>query len=188
MVSYLGDICRKGGSKMESQRQYRFTWDLLGDLSLGRPNLGNTTRVEVYRLMQFTFRDVMETKYGTEEADALFYEAGKLAGTEFFKEYLTHIEDLGDFVKELQSLLKEFGIGVLRVENLDMENGEIILTVSEDLDCSGLPENGIEICTYDEGFIGGLLESFTGISFKVKEIDCWCTGDRTCRFQALAQE
>jgi len=37
---------------------------------------------------------------------------------------------------------------------------------------------------YDEGFIAGLLESFAGAPFKVKEVDCWCTGDRTCRFTA----
>jgi predicted hydrocarbon binding protein len=61
-----------------------------------------------------------------------------------------------------------------------------VLTVSEDLDCSGLPETGDEICTYDEGFISALLESFTGIPFHVEEVDCWCTGDRTCRFEAKA--
>ena len=56
------------------------------------------------------------------------------------------------------------------------------ITISEDLDCSGLPELDYEVCKYDEGFIAALLESFTGKSFQVKEIDCWCTGDRTCRF------
>ena len=29
-----------------------------------------------------------------------------------------------------------------------------------------------------------LLESYTGRPFAVKEVDCWCTGDRTCRFTA----
>lgn len=76
------------------------------------------------------------------------------------------------------------GIGILRVEKANIEEGSFILTVSEDLDCSGLPELGYEICTYDEGFITGLLESFTSRKFKVKEVDCWCTGDRTCRFTA----
>lgn len=36
---------------MPDQRRYRFSWDLLGDLALGRPNLGPYTRLEVYRLM-----------------------------------------------------------------------------------------------------------------------------------------
>jgi predicted hydrocarbon binding protein len=63
-----------------------------------------------------------------------------------------------------------------------------VLTVDEDLDCSGLPELSYEICTYDEGLIAGVLESFAGVPFNVKEIDCWCTGDRTCRFSAEAEK
>ena len=91
-------------------------------------------------------------------------------------------------VNQLQELLKEFGIGILRVEDINPEKGELTVTVSEDLDCSGLPDNGVEFCTYDEGFICGLLEAFTGKAFTVTAIDCWCTGDRTCRFQARAQD
>lgn len=167
-----------------TDRKYEFSWDLLGDLALGRPNLGPTTRLEVYRLMQFTFRDVMERHFGTEKTNVIFYEAGKLAGVEFYKNIFSNIKDFNEFVKNLQETLRDMGIGILRIEEADLEKGSFVLTVSEDLDCSGLPEMGYEICTYDEGFISGLLESFTGSAFKVKEVDCWCTGDRTCRFSA----
>jgi predicted hydrocarbon binding protein len=169
---------------MGDDRKYAFSWDLLGDLELGRPNLGNTTRVEVYRLMQFCFRDVLEQRFGAEAADDVFYEAGKLAGTAFAAHLLSQPEDLGDFVAELQRVLRELGIGILRVEKADPEKGQFVVTVSEDLDCSGLPETGEAICVYDEGFIAALLESYTGRRFVVKEVDCWCTGDRTCRFTA----
>jgi uncharacterized protein len=165
-------------------RKYKFSWDLLGDIALGRPNLGPNTRLEVYRLMQFCFRDVMEQHLGTEKTDHIFYEAGKLAAVEFYKKAFSNIKDFNEFVKSLQETLRDMGIGILRFEEADMEKGAFVLTVSEDLDCSGLPELGYEICTYDEGFIAGLLESFTGSPFKVKEVDCWCTGDRTCRFAA----
>ncbi|MGE0085552.1 MAG: V4R domain-containing protein [Desulfococcaceae bacterium] len=168
----------------DSDRKYRFTWELLGDIKLGRPNLGQMTRLEVYRLMQFCFRDVMEQNLGSEKTDQLFYEAGKLAGTAFYSKFLGHAADFSEFVKQLQHILREMGIGILRVEKADVENGSFVLTVSEDLDCSGLPELNYEICTYDEGFIAALMESFTGKHFRVKEIDCWCTGDRTCRFAA----
>jgi hypothetical protein len=30
---------------MGEDRRYAFSWDLLGDIELGRPNLGNTTRL-----------------------------------------------------------------------------------------------------------------------------------------------
>lgn len=169
---------------MNQKRKYEFSWDLLGDLELGRPNLGPSTRLEVYRLMQFCFRDVLERNFSTEEADRLFYEAGYLAGSKFYTYAMEKPEDFDAFVRELQTALKEMGIGILRIEKADLEQGSFVLTVSEDLDCSGLPELDYEICVYDEGFIAGLMESFTGKPFKVKEIDCWCTGDRTCRFTA----
>lgn len=171
-----------------SERKYGFSWELLGDIECGRPNLGGNTRLEVYRLMQFTLRDVIEKHFGTEETDKIFREAGKLAGGEFYKKFFENIKDFNGFVKSLQETLSEMGIGILRVEEADIEKGSFIMTVSEDLDCSGLPELDYEICTYDEGFIAGLLESFTGTPFKVKEVDCWCTGDRTCRFTAEIEQ
>ena len=114
----------------------------------------------------------------------MFREAGKLAGAEFAAHLLTRPDDLGDFVAELQRVLREMGVGILRVEKADPEKGEFVVTVSEDLDCSGLPESGESVCVYDEGFIAALLESYTGRRFVVREVDCWCTGDRTCRFTA----
>lgn len=171
---------------MLSERKYEFSWDLIGDIHLGRPNLGETTRLEVYRLMQFTFRDIMEKHFGSDKTDEIFYEAGYLGGTELYKQFFGGITDINEFVKKIQEVLRDLNIGILRMEKIDVLNGEFILTVSEDLDCSGLPELDYEVCTYDEGLIAGLLESFTGKKFKVKEIDCWCTGDRTCRFTANA--
>lgn len=171
---------------MNPDRKYQFSWDLLGNIALGRPNLGASTRLEVYRLMQFTLRDVLERKYGSAAADEIFFQAGKQAGTEFYKHFLGTVTDYNDFIKQLQQVLKDMGIGILRVEKADLAAGSFVITVSEDLDCSGLPELDYEICKYDEGFIAALMESFTGKRFVVKEVDCWCTGDRTCRFSAQA--
>lgn len=167
-----------------TERKYCFSWKLIGDLELGLPNLGPSTRLEIYRLMQFTFRDVMEQHLGAEKTDQWFYQAGKLAGTEFYQQHFGQFKDFNEFIKSLQYTLKDMGMGILRVEKADVEQSSFVLTISEDLDCSGLPELGYNICIYDEGFIAGLLESFSGHRFKVKEIDCWCTGDRTCRFTA----
>jgi predicted hydrocarbon binding protein len=169
---------------MERTRKYKFQWDTIGDIQLGRPNLGNQTRLEVYRLMQFTFRDILEQRYGAETTDKIFYDAGQLAGKHFYQNIIGEVSSLEDFIKKLQAALQELGIGILRSEETNLLEGRFVFTVSEDLDCSGLPEIDDEICNYDEGFIAGLLESYSGMPFDVKEIDCWCTGDRTCRFVA----
>lgn len=168
-----------------SDRRYEFTWDIIGDLKEGRPNLGESVNLVLYRLMQYTFRDVLEQRYGTEECDKIFYESGRLAGMYFFEQYMKpHASlPLNGFVAELQRTMKELGIGILRIEKADTDQGAFILTVSEDLDCSGLPDIGIEVCNYDEGFIAGIFYKYTGDDYAAREVDCWCTGDRTCRFE-----
>jgi hypothetical protein len=55
--------------------------------------------------------------------------------------------------------------------------------VSEDLDCSGLPVTDETVCDYDEGFLMGILKEYSGKDYSVKEIDCWSSGDRVCRFE-----
>ncbi|MCL2790414.1 MAG: 4-vinyl reductase [Desulfobulbus sp.] len=166
------------------ERLYSFNWDLIGNIG-AREHLGPHTRVEVYRLMQFCFRDILEKHYGTKQADALFSEAGELAGVHFYNQFLSSKEmDFNAFVMEAQQVLSELGIGILRVEEANLEQGKLVLTVDEDLDCSGLPEMDHEFCAYDEGFLAGVLGSYVKRKFRVKEIDCWCTGARTCRFTA----
>jgi predicted hydrocarbon binding protein len=165
-------------------RKYAFEWSKLGDIDEGRPNLGPSTSIQVYRLMQYTMRDVLEVMYGSDMSDEIFRKAGELAGKEFYKNAISPVSSFHQLIAKLTDVLRELNIGVLRLEKADIDNGKFILTVSEDLDCSGLPDTGEEICAYDEGFIAGILDSFTGATFKVREVDCWCTGDRTCRFEA----
>jgi NAD(P)-dependent dehydrogenase (short-subunit alcohol dehydrogenase family) len=97
-------------------------------------------------------------------------------------------QPLDQFVSELQSKMQELKIGVLRIEKVDEESGKIILNVSEDADCSGLPILGETVCNYDEGFIGGILSMYSGKFYMAVEVDCWATGDRVCRFHANIEE
>ena len=76
------------------------------------------------------------------------------------------------------------GGGILRVEKFDPDTGEAVLTVGEDLDCSGLPITGETVCNYDEGFLAGVLKVYTQKEYVVTEVDCWATGSRVCRFEA----
>ncbi len=170
----------------EPSRKYAFNWGVLGgNMEVARPGLGGNTKVEVYRLLQFTLRDVLEQRYGTEEADAIFVEAGVLAGKEFFNHYCTEAKDVPSLAKIIQEQFRDLSIGIVRFEVADPANMVFQLTVDEDLDCSGLPDSEDHICVYDEGFIKGILDSFTGQNFDVREIDCWCSGARTCRFKAV---
>jgi uncharacterized protein len=160
-----------------------FSWKDLGDIDLGRPNLGREVPVAVYRLAQYTMREAIERRFGDEMARALLRDSGWIAGRAFCNNVLDVSLDFGAFITALQDILKTWKIGVLRVEKANLDEMTFTLTVSEDLDCSGLPVTGTTVCDYDEGFIAGILLAYTGQAFTATEVDCWATGDRTCRFE-----
>jgi predicted hydrocarbon binding protein len=143
----------------EERDELKFDWNMIGNIGEGRPNLGNTMDVSVYRLMQFTLRDVLIKEFDAETADRIFYEAGKHAGKEFFKELITQKDDFNEFVVELQKLFKKLKMNILRIEEADLEKMAFTVTLAEDLDCSGLPTSDETICTYDEGFSAGCFLS-----------------------------
>ncbi|MDD2469208.1 MAG: 4-vinyl reductase [Desulfobulbus sp.] len=168
----------------KNTKSKRFSWQDLGEVEIGRPNLGPMVPVRVYRLMQFTLWDVLVRELGAKQADNIMVQAGKLAGEEFCRNMLNAGLPFNEFIAQLQSVLKEQVIGILRIEQVDLEAMHFTLTVAEDLDCSGLPCTEETVCRYDEGFIAGILEVYTGKPFNVKEVDCWASGDRVCRFAA----
>lgn len=167
---------------MKDRKHSDFSWDNLGDIKEGRGDLGEEMPVLVYRLMQYTMLDVLSKAHGLEQANEYFRKAGFLAGAEFAKFNLDLTEDFNAFVAGLQKALEELKIGILRMEVFDPESGDIVLTVGQDLDCSGLPITNENVCNYDEGFISGILEAYTGKRYDVREVDCWASGDRVCRF------
>jgi len=156
--------------------------------SKGRENIGDMLPVFVYRLFQFTMRDELTAQFGREKTIELLRNAGYAAGTFFAEQLLDKTLSFNDFVAQLCKNLEEYKIGILRIESFDEKTGKIVLTVSEDADCSGLPVLGETVCNYDEGFISAILSSYTGKKYTAIEVNCWATGDRVCRFNATVNQ
>ena len=167
----------------DPESHYRFSWDKLGDIEKGRKHLGESMPVLVYRLLEYSMNDVLFKNFGKDKADDIFRQAGFLAGSEFAKNVLPLDADESTFISVLASTLEALKIGLLRMEECDFEKGEFIITVHEDLDCSGLPATGELVCRYDEGFLAGILEMYAGKRFQVREVECWANGSRVCRFK-----
>ena len=165
---------------------YLFSWDKLGNIAEGRQHLGESMPVLVYRMLEYSINNVLFETFGHEKCDELLRRAGYLAGTEFAKHMLPLDETPSRFLTALHTRLAELKVGILRVEQGDFESGEIVIAVHEDLDCSGLPESGEVVCRYDEGFIAGILEAYSGRPYRVREIDCWSSGARVCRYRGSA--
>ena len=141
---------------MEDQKQLSFEQYLQYD-EKSRSNLGETLPVLVYRMLEYSMKDELVSRLGKDAQIDIFRKAGQRSG-EYFARNMLHLDQpLNQFISELQAKLQELKIGVLRIESGDEETGRIILTVSEDADCSGLPVLGETVCNYDEGFLSGIL-------------------------------
>lgn len=168
----------------EVQNKNKFTWKSIGDVVEGRANLGNEMPVFAYRLFQYSLKDELVSRLGGKETIDIFRAAGAVAGKAFAENVLKLDLPFNDFMVHLQNVLEEFKMGILRIEKFDIDTGKAVLTIGEDLDCSGLPVTGETVCNYDEGFLAGILNAYTKQEYVVTEVDCWATGSSICRFEA----
>ena len=57
---------------MSTERKYIFSWSTIGDnMAVARPSLGAYTRIEVYRLLQYTLRDILEDEFCNAKIDEI---------------------------------------------------------------------------------------------------------------------
>lgn len=169
---------------MDETDNNQFSWDSIGKVEKGRANLGDEMPVFVYRLFQYAIKDELNRRFGKDITADIFRNSGYLSGKEFANNMLDMNLEFGEFISSLRQALEECKIGVLRVEQSNLESGDMTITVGEDLDCSGLPITGEMVCNYDEGFLAGILELYTKKKYEVREVDCWASGSRVCRFKA----
>ena len=159
-------------------------WDAIFSIEEGRRKLGEEMPVAFYRMFEYSIRDTLIEMVGKERMIQIFRTAGEKAGREFYQRNLDGSLMLNDFLGQLQQKLLDYKVGMLRVEKFDVQTGHAVLTVGEDLDCSGFPDSGETVCNYDEGFIAGILKAYTQKEYVVTEIDCWANGSDVCRFDA----
>lgn len=155
----------------------------IGNISLGRMDLGETTSVYAYRLFQASMRKTLEDMYGEGEMQFALQNIGKLAGEMFAREMLDVSMPFSDFLLQIGDRLEELKIGIMTVEQVDLENLGAVVKLSNDLDCSGIENCGETLCQYDEGFFAGIMKEYAQRNYAVTETDCWGTGEGFCRFE-----
>lgn len=161
--------------------------DLIGNPKAGRPILGPTVTVEMFRALRLV--GVMEGLDGTlgKDASALVYNSGKHVGLSLGKAILEKSgQDLNLYVQLVTAKLKELGVGLMSIPEIDLAKGFLKVRVDECITCAGMPNIGKAVCHFEGGLVSGVLEAFLGAGKKVavKESKCWALGDTTCEFES----
>ncbi|MFZ7131435.1 MAG: SpoIIE family protein phosphatase [Eubacteriales bacterium] len=134
-----------------------------------RTELGQTIDLVYMRLLRIALRDT----FGSKLSNSLLYESGKNLALNNIK--VKNITELAEYLEQLM-------IGFIRIVHMDEH--KIIIEEDECAVCSGLPDIGEPLCSFECGFIAGGLSSIYHQDIKVMETKCWGLGDTLCRFEA----
>lgn len=156
----------------------------IGDIQRGRPTLGDTMSIAVYRMVVDSIKTAVATECGVEKMAEIIYRAGEHAGRVMFSNFLRNLHDEDELFEKIKDLFLIFKIGLFEVVSKDDENRVFVFNIAEDLDCSGLPEDGTTKCMFDEGMLSGILREFYGRSYITRELNCWGLGDESCVFRS----
>lgn len=146
--------------------------DVPGIFHHERPTMGGSVPISLYRAVRLlSFRELL----GTKLSNAMLHLAGQ-----------TVAEKLGvNGLKDATQALGDLAIAKTTVE--EESGSRIVLAATECATCSGMPNIGEAICSFEAGLLaGGLRDSFDGKRVNVVETNCWGLGDRICRWEAKA--
>lgn len=133
-----------------------------------RPTLGGTVPLNLYRAVRLlALREVL----GSKIANAVLAVSGKSVAQKM------GIKSISDLV----GVLRDFSIGKFDIEKETSDS--LILVATECATCSGAPNIGEPLCSFETGLIAGGLESAFGKPVKVVETQCWGLGDKVCRWE-----
>lgn len=112
--------------------------------------------------------------------DSELYEQGFHLGKEVLSEMVESGDTLEKVMESLGRLWEGLNLGRMEVE----EVGDVTRVMINDCyQCMEMPDLGRPLCASDEGIIAGVLEKKLGLPFRVREVECWGTGEEHCKFE-----
>ncbi len=99
-----------------------------------------------------------------------------------------------DDLKEAFGFFESVDVGEFEIDDTEdelderMSNlGEMTVSVYDCVSCSGVPNVGQTLCSFEGHIILGAVEAITGEKMRVLEYKCWGLGDGVCKFVLFPQ-
>jgi predicted hydrocarbon binding protein len=114
------------------------------------------------------------------EGAALLYDIGNTLGTRMLPLFIA--TNLKDLLNQLSDFWTKNLLG--EIKDLQFKSRkELNFSVYECFECSHMPDIGQPVCKFDEGILTKLLSSKLDKSVRVKEVECYATGQDHCTFE-----
>jgi len=129
--------------------------------------------VYVYYMMQYKRLDEISQINELSLSGGYLPEAGYLAGVKYARKILDLDTKFDDFIINLQKELQEIKITNLCVEAYDSITGDITITIGHKFESCEIPIRNNNVFIYDENFISGIIETYTGFKYEIHKIGSW---------------
>lgn len=103
---------------------------------------------------------------------------GRQIGTEVAETMKS--DSLEDLINEIGKFWRDHRLGKMRTQ---VKEKDATLFIEDCYNCSDMPNVEKPLCSLDEGMLEGILEGRLGVKADAKEIECWGTGAKHCRFK-----
>jgi uncharacterized protein len=108
--------------------------------------------------------------------DPMLKDIGKMIGAEISKRMES--DSIEGLIKEIQTFYDEHELGEVCVYSVK----PLSLVIRDEYNCHKTPEAGKTLCLLNEGILGAIFESRTGMALKVKtSTECLADGFNHCR-------
>lgn len=160
---------------------------LLGDILAGkedvlnRAELGPRVPIRLFQALRLVgMGTAIESMVG-DGSNALVYQSGSQLGRALGDALAPKAEgSLDNYVSLVHGACKHLSIGVVAVDKVDLDAGEIFVRVGECVSCAGITGAQRPICNFEAGLVGGLIRGFTKGPVKALETKCNAVGDAFC--------
>jgi hypothetical protein len=114
------------------------------------------------------FQNMLENVEGHKEDTDYLRKEGYSAGVEFSNNIMDMVILPDDSINTLQKKLHDYKINVLRMESYDIDTGNITISFEHEIDFNKLQLSNNDLCSFNEGFVAGILEVYTGRKYDVQ--------------------
>ena len=160
---------------------------LLGDIIAGkeevenRVSLGGKVPIRLFQALRLVGMGTSINEMVGDGANAMVYRSGQDLGMALGGALAPKADgNLDNYVDLVAGACKHLSIGVVHVEKVDLDNGELSIRVDECVSCAGISGVQKPICNFEAGLVGGIVRAFVKVPVKAVETRCNAVGDSTC--------
>ncbi len=125
--------------------------------------------------------DVLFKKYGTQEGATVLFQMGYKLGQETISRTDFSQSHTDNFIDILHLQWAEMGLGLLSIWT--KPDGNLLIQNTRSSEALAVGKSEVPTCHFTRGYLVGIINIFTGISYRIAETKCIAKGNDVCQYE-----